>query len=342
MSLKNLSAKIKIPKILKKKLSHSKVNQIYKKFEKLLDLKGNFIVAVSGGPDSLALAFLSKIYSIKNKLNAKYYIIDHKLRAESTAEAKYVKKMLKKLNINAEILSWRGTKPKNNIQSSARAKRLELLFSKCRKDAINNILLGHHQEDLLENFFIRMLRGSGLKGLTSFGKKTKIGNITVLRPLINQKKEDLILLSKKVFGFYVTDPTNDEEKFLRVRVRKLLKQLKNDGLNQKKFNNTIINLKKSNDVIDYYVNKNLESNIFFSHRKKQIIINNKFFDQPYEIVFRSLSSSINLLGKNYYAPRGRKIDRVIKNIQKNAFSRCTLGNCIIEKVNQTVIISEER
>tara|TARA_Y100001958_G_C21174735_1_gene505800 strand:- start:332 stop:1354 length:1023 start_codon:yes stop_codon:yes gene_type:complete len=339
MSLKNLS--VKIPKILKNKLNISEVNHIYKKFEKLLDVDDNFIVAVSGGPDSLALAFLSKIYSIKNKLNARYYIVDHKLRTESSAEAKYVKKILKKFYINAEILSWRGTKPKNNIQSSARAKRLELLFSKCRKLGITNILLGHHQEDLFENFFIRILRGSGLKGLISFGKKTKIDNITVLRPLINQKKDDLMIVSKKVFGFYVTDPTNDEEKFLRVRVRKLLKGLKNDGLSQKKFNDTIINLKKSNEVIDYYVDKNLRSNTFFSHKEKQMIINDKFFDQPYEVVFRSLSDSINLVGKNYYASRGRKIDRVIKDIQKNSSLRRTLGNCIIEKVNQTVIISKE-
>ena len=203
MSLKNSSAKTKIPKVLKNKLNITKVNHIYKKFEKFLDLKDNFIVAVSGGPDSLALAFLSKIYSIKNKLKVKYYIIDHKLRTESTAEAKYVKNILKKLHINAEILSWQGTKPKNNIQSSARAKRLELLISRCRNFGITNILLGHHQEDLFENFFIRILRGSGLKGLISFGKKTKINDITVLRPLINQKKEDLIIVSKKVFGFYL-------------------------------------------------------------------------------------------------------------------------------------------
>ena len=341
MSLKNLSAKIKIPKILKNKLNINKVNSIYKKFEKFLDLNDNFIVAVSGGPDSLALAFLSKIYSIKNKLKVKFYIIDHKLRTESTSEAKYVKNILKKFHINAEILSWHGTKPKNNIQSLARAKRLDLLFSRCKKFGITNILLGHHQEDLFENFFIRILRGSGLKGLVSFGKKTKINNITVLRPLINQKKEDLILVSKKVFGFYVTDPTNDDEKFLRIRVRKLLNMLKNDGLNKKKFNDTIFNLKKSNDVIDYYVNKNLQSNTFFSYKKNQLIICNKFFDQPYEIVFRSLSESINLVGKNYYASRGRKIDRVIEDIQKKAFLRCTLGNCMIEKVNQTVIISKE-
>ncbi len=149
-------------------------------------------------------------------------------------------------------------------------------------------------------------------------------------------------MSKKVFGFYVVDPTNDEEKFLRVRVRKLLKGLKNDGLSQKKFNDTVVNLKKSNDVIDYYVNENLQTNTFFSHKEKKLILNNKFFNQPYEIVFRSLSDSINLVGKNYYASRGKKIDRIIRDIQKNAFLKCTLGNCVIEKVNQTVIISKER
>ena len=65
MSRKNLNVKIKIPKILKKKLDNKKILQIYKKFEKDLNIKQNFVVAVSGGPDSLALAFLAKIYSIK-------------------------------------------------------------------------------------------------------------------------------------------------------------------------------------------------------------------------------------------------------------------------------------
>ena len=60
MSLKNLSVKIKIPKFLKDKLNNKKINQIYKKFEKSLDVNTNFAVAVSGGPDSLALAFCLK------------------------------------------------------------------------------------------------------------------------------------------------------------------------------------------------------------------------------------------------------------------------------------------
>ena len=68
MNRKNLNAIIKIPKFFKEKLKNKKIAQIYKKFEKSLNINENFIVAVSGGPDSLALAFLSKVYSIKNKV----------------------------------------------------------------------------------------------------------------------------------------------------------------------------------------------------------------------------------------------------------------------------------
>ena len=120
MSLKNLSVVIKIPKLFKDKLQNKKIRQIYNKFETSLNIKENFVVAVSGGPDSLALAFLSKIYSIKNKLTSKFYIIDHKLRSESTKEAKKVKQVLKKYQINAKILTWKGKKPKKRIQSEAR------------------------------------------------------------------------------------------------------------------------------------------------------------------------------------------------------------------------------
>ena len=342
MSLKNLSVKIKIPKVLKNKLNNKKISQIYKKFAKSLNIDENFIVAVSGGPDSLALAFLSKIYSIQKNLKVKFYIIDHKLRTESTNEAKYVKKILNKFQINTEILYWQGIKPKSNIQSAARIKRFELLISKCKKLGITHLLLGHHQEDLIENFFIRILRGSGLKGLISLSKKTKWQNVTILRPLMNQKKEDLVFISKKVFDFYVKDPTNNDEKFQRVRIRKLLNGLKNDGLDQKKFIKTIENLKKSNDVVNYYVAKNLENNSFFSHKKNHLILNDKFFKQPHEIIFRSLSDSLNFVSKKYYSVRGKKIDKIIKDIQKSSFSKSTLGSCLIEKVNQTVIISKEQ
>ena len=341
MSLRNLSVGTRIPKILNEKLKNKRINQIYREFENSLDINEDFLVAVSGGPDSLALAFLAKIYSIKKKIKSKFVIIDHRLRPESTKEAKEVKNILKKYLISAEVLIWRGHKPIKNIQSLARQKRYEILFAKCDKYKIKNILLGHHQDDLLENFFIRIFRGSGLNGLISLENNYKIENKNLLRPLLYLKKKELLFISKYVFGFYVKDPSNKNEKFLRIKIRRLIQELENNGLEKKKFLKTIRNLKSSNRVINFYVNQNLKNNSSFLNKNKTLILNQHFFQQPYEVTFRSLSESLKVIGKKYYSVRGKKLEKIIKDLEDNRPIRATLGGCIIEKVNQTVIISKE-
>ena len=341
MSLKNLSVKTKNLKHLKRILKNKKIAQIYKKFEESIDVDENFAVAVSGGPDSLALAILAKIYSIDNKIIPKFFIVDHKLRLESTREANHVKKVLKDFMIDAEILTWKGKKPSKNIQALARKKRYEILFKRCDKSKIKKILLGHHQDDLLENFFIRLLRGSGLKGSISLDKKSKVENKILLRPLLNQKKEDLVFLSKYIFNFFVEDPSNKDEKFKRIKVRALLEGLKKNGLNKKKFIATIQNLKRSNDVVNFYTRENIKKNSFFLYKKNKLILSEEFFNHPYEIVFRALSESIKLIGKKYYLVRGKKLDRILKNIKNNSLTKSTLGGCVLEKVNETLIITKE-
>ena len=126
MSLKNSSVRKKIPNLYKSRLLNQRVNRIFKKFEKSFKIDTNFIVAVSGGADSLALAFLTKVYALKKNINPRYFIVDHKLRKDSTYEAHKVKRILKSLKINSQVLTWKGKKPVNNIQSLARNKRYEL------------------------------------------------------------------------------------------------------------------------------------------------------------------------------------------------------------------------
>ena len=122
MSQKNSNVAIRIPKILQKQLNNKKIGKIYKNFEKNLNLDKNFAVAVSGGPDSLALAVLAKIYAFKKKLVSKFFIVDHQIRKESSEEAKLTRKKLSSIGINSEILIWRGKKPTKNLQSIARKK----------------------------------------------------------------------------------------------------------------------------------------------------------------------------------------------------------------------------
>ena len=341
MSLKSLNVSKKTHKFLIDKLKDKRTLQIYKKFEKNLPIKKNFIVAVSGGPDSLALSFLAKIYSIKKSLDVKYFIVDHRLRKNSKLEAKYIKKKLKNFSIKLDILTWKGTKPKKNIQSIAREKRYKLLANIAKKYKINNILLGHHLDDLFENFFIRILRGSGLKGLISLDKETHKNQVNLIRPLIKIDKKDLIYISNYIFGTYIKDPSNENDKFKRVKIRNFLKQLSLEGFDRKKFFLTIKNLKLANENIEFYTKINLENNLTNLSQKNIIILKENFFYQSNEVVFRSLTEVIKIVGKKYYAVRGKKIDKVINLIGAKYPFKVTLGGCIIKKVNETVILSKE-
>ena len=341
MSQTNLNVSKKTHKFLISKLKDKQTLQIYKKFERDLFINKDFIVAVSGGPDSLALSFLAKIYSIKKSLDVKYFIVDHKLRKTSTLEARQVKKYLKKFSINLNILTWNGHKPKKNMQSIARDKRYELLINKAKKYKIKNILLGHHLDDLFENFFIRILRGSGLNGLISLGRETQKDNINLIRPLINVDKNDLVYISNYVFGSYVEDPSNKNDKFKRVKIRNFLNQLSLEGLDRNKFLLTIKNLKVANENIKFYTTKNLKENVIILQKKENAILKEDFFFQSNEVVFRSFTEVIKVLGKKYYPVRGKKIDKIIDLIKSKSSFKVTLGGYIIKKVNRTVIFSKE-
>ena len=344
MNLKNLSVKNKNHKKILSHLNDKRILKIFKEFLNLLNVKENLAVAVSGGPDSLALAYLTRCYALKNNIKVKYFIVNHKIRKESSLEAKSVKNILKKIGIESKVLIWKGKKPSKNIQAVARNKRYSLLANECKKNNINYLLIGHHLNDLFENFLIRLVRGSGLNGLISFGKNTKYKNkdLNILRPLLDLEKNDLLYISKEVFNFFVDDPSNINIDYKRTRIRNLLQMLEKEGLDKKKLKLTINNLKDSNKTIKFYVDKNLEKNSVFLIRKNSYILNSNFFDQSHEIIFRSLTKIIQNLGKKYYPVRGKSINELIKGINIKSFSKVTLGGCFIERVNETILISQEK
>ena len=219
MKRKSLNATKKTLNFYLTKLKDPHLQKLYKVFSKNLESldvsKKKIMVGVSGGVDSLSVLFFAKCYALKHKAKLYPVIIDHKLRKESTNEAKILKYKLKRnFKIDCKILSKKITKIDKNIQSYARDLRYDLFLKECKKHKINYLLLGHHKDDLIENFFIRLLRGSGLKGLISFDKKVvNYNNIKVVRPFLSTSKNQLININKKTFGFFVDDPSNNNDRF---------------------------------------------------------------------------------------------------------------------------------
>ena len=342
-----MTAKNKVNNKILSHLKDKELSKIYKNFEKFLKDReiNSFTVSLSGGPDSLALAYFSKCFQLINDKKVYYVHIDHKIRKNSTKEAKHLKYFIKRFQINCEVLSWKKNKKIRTTQKNARIARYSLLEKFCKKKKINALLLAHHKDDLYENFFIRMLRGSGIRGLTSFSLKVSYinNNLKGYIPFLDVTKETLLKVTYKVFGYFIDDPSNYNDEFLRIRIRNLLNNLKHEGFNKEKFDLTYCNLHSANETLKYYSDQNILKNTkcFSNNKKNTIVINFKFFKQPNEIVLRSLSSLISKTNRKYYPPRGKIMLKKINEIRGNSFKKTTVGGCIIERVNNTTLIYPE-
>ncbi len=182
--------------------------------------------------------------------------------------------------------------------------------------------------------------------MISFSKiKSKVNfhdKIYILRPLIDIPKKDLAYISNNTFNFNVNDPSNLDDKFLRARIRKLVSNLEKNGLTFNKFKLSLNNLNKSNYAIDYYVQKNINDNSNYLKLTNSIILKDDFLKQPDEIVFRSFSKLIQKIGKKKTLARGAKVDNLLKFLKSNNnYSKKTLSGCIIQKLENSVIISSE-
>ena len=343
MKTKNLSV---TKKVNKKQINKKKFNKFYKKFKNIIFNnieRENFAIGVSGGPDSLSLAYFSKAYTDEFKNKMEVLIINHKIRKESSKEALKVKKILKRKKIESKILNCKSRIPKSNIQHNARNVRYSLLADYCLKKNIKYLVIAHHMDDQIENFFIRLFRGSGLTGLSSMSESFDYSKkLKIIRPLLGFKKKDLIDVSLHYFNDYISDPSNEDEKYLRVRVRKYRKIMEKEGLDTTKIIKTVGNLYSANKALNYYKNKALYKHVAFLSESK-CLINKKIFDEEAgEIIFKSISDILSLVSKKYYAPRSKKIINLINNMKKNNFNKATLGGCIIEKKEGFISVSKEQ
>ena len=329
--------------ILKNKFKdYDELSNIYLNFKKKLNLfkKKKFLIAVSGGPDSLALAALAKSYNYENRSKIFYVLVDHKLRKNSSQEAQLVKKLLKKHGINLYILNNNKIINKN-IQSEARKVRYSLLSSFCKKKNINVILTAHNLEDQVETFFIRLSRGSGLDGLSAMKKINKIENsVKLVRPLLDFKKIELIKISKIIFGKYYKDPSNKNTKYLRTRIRNLKEILETSGINYDQVIKSIKNLASSKDTLDQYFNQIYKNTV--NKKKSEIMIDLKIFNKiNQEMKMRVFKKAIKDLTKAYYVARSKKIFNLIDQIKAKKNAKLTLGGCIISREKNHINLKKE-
>lgn len=187
-------------------------------------------LAVSGGPDSLALMLLAKRWVKGRDVSLFVYSVDHGLRSGAANEAVMVKGEAERLDLGARILKWENPKPSTGIQEAARNARYRLIGDAMGVDGAEVLLTGHHIEDQAETVLMRMAHGSGIEGLRGMLPMSMVEGVLVARPLLGVSRAELLDVVKAAGLEPAIDPSNDDAHYERVRWRALLPQLAELGL----------------------------------------------------------------------------------------------------------------
>ena len=184
---------------------------------------------VSGGADSMALARLADKWARARGGSLLALVVDHGLREESGAEAALVVDRLGSIGIAARILGVTGLGHGPALAARAREARYRTLTHACAQAGILHLLLGHHAADQAETVMIRVLGGSGGRGLAGMPALTETCSLRILRPLLTIPPAWLRDYLTRAGIAWVEDPSNQDMRALRPRLRRLRADLGGDG-----------------------------------------------------------------------------------------------------------------
>jgi tRNA(Ile)-lysidine synthase len=296
-------------------------NFFFEKFPKIA-------VAVSGGPDSMALAFLLKNWVLKNNGSLLALIVDHQVRKDSNLEAKNIKKYLIEHKIESKLFKINKKNVIKKNMNEARKNRFNQLFNFCNRQSIFHLFVGHHFDDNLETYLLRKLAGSNFEGLRCMQQKFIIENIQILRPLLLYNKKNILLYNESNNISYVKDPSNKNLKYSRIVVREFL-------LNKNEF---IQQIKKEFDVIKNYFPKykkmifDIFNKISIDISKNKILINSNILTKyDFEIQIKIVEIIYKFLKPKKINLRYRKILDFIELINSREILSSNLGGMSIKK-----------
>jgi tRNA(Ile)-lysidine synthase len=296
-------------------------------------LKTHFAVAVSGGADSLALALLARCYANNHGLQMTALTVDHGLRSNSADEAQWVQDLLSSRGISHETLVWsHDAIPHTKIQEEARNARYDLLGQWCQANGVGALLTAHHQDDQIETFFMRLAHRSGLKGLSVMRAVRTMSFGTLVRPLLSVPKDRLIATVNAFECEWCEDPSNINDAFERVRLRKTLLDLYNQEILSP--DAVAASIKKLQEV-DEFLDESVTT--FFSTYTLDRFSLKAFQAQHVVLQKRILGHVIRQLSLASYAPPDVAIEQVCKQLMHTDFKGATIGGLYFRRVAGSMV-----
>ncbi len=301
------------------------------------------LIALSGGVDSMCLLDLAQEWAIQNKCQIYCATIDHHLRPNSTKEANEISSLLSTQNIPHKILAWpAGQDTNSNIESLARQARYELLSNYAKAQNISVILTAHHADDELENFFIRLSRGSGIDGLAATQAVRKQYGLKIFRPLLEASKSELITYAKAKQLKFFEDETNQDKKFLRNKIRNLLSELSDEELSKKRILQSMQHFLRAKNFFNTYIEQLFNEYVKRDEQGNYIIKFTDFINLEQEAALRLLIKILSQSNEQDYKPRFTNLEQLYqKIINKQIHKRTTFAKNIISVSAEEILFSKE-
>lgn len=282
---------------------------------------GPYAVAVSGGADSMALALLFADWG-----TARYLTFDHKLRPESTKEARQVQAWLQDRGLDCTILTWQGKKPASNIEALARDARYRALKGWCRENGAECLIVAHTMSDQAETFLMRLFRGSGVDGLAAMAP-IRGQNPKLVRPLLSLTRARLVSTLKEKGQVWIEDPSNENFDFMRVKVRALLANSEIEGLDIKTLAETAGRMARVRAALDEMTTALLKQAATIHEEGYVTLDFKKIQGANEEIGLRALSKTLMFVAQSDYPPRFGALERLYGDLGGKAFKGATLHGC---------------
>jgi tRNA(Ile)-lysidine synthase len=214
------------------------------------------ILAVSGGPDSVALMWLAARWrrALKKAPHLVAVTVDHDLRKDAAREARDVKQLAKSLDVEHRTVRWTGAKPNTGLPSAARDARYSLLARAAQRHGASHIFMAHTRDDQAETVIMRLSRGSGLAGLAAMARQSERDGVVLVRPFLDVPKSRLIATLEKAGIAFTDDPTNRDQRFTRPRLRALMPVLAAEGADARGLSRLASRLGRANAALEIMTN----------------------------------------------------------------------------------------
>jgi tRNA(Ile)-lysidine synthase len=308
------------------------------------EAKPRIAVACSGGADSMALALLLQGWarSVGGTLTA--LTVDHRLRPESAAEAGRVAAWLRARDIAHEILVRPDAPLDGNLQAEARRIRYALMADWCRRHGVLHLALAHHLEDQAETLLLRLARGSGVDGLAAMAPVAEIAAVRLLRPLLGVPRARLAASLRAAGQDHVTDPSNENAAFRRVRLRRAEGILAREGLTAERLAATAARLGRAREALDAATAELLARGAVLHAEGYATIDPGAFRSAPGEIALRGMARIVATVSGSDFPPRFERIERLHRALcgaNGGPWAGRTLGGCRILPWHGQAIVCRE-